>query len=138
MEGQEENEEEERIQESQPEKDSVQETPDRNWLGQQSKITQLTTLSQSTLLVHNVSVCNLIHSESVDCTLPTQNDIQVQVNTELYESLTKETKSIGHLIAKTVHQVVTPIFLLNKTRQKMKGLIVQEHTITMKMHTSWR
>ena len=109
------------MQKSQTDEEIVQETPDRNWLGQQDKITQLTTLSQATLLAHNIGVCNLIHSESMECKIPAQSEIQIQIIEDLYKSMMKETKSIGHIVSKVVHQIVTPLFLLQKMRRKMNG-----------------
>ena len=69
----------------------------------------------------------------MECKNPAQSEIQIQIKEELYKSMMKETKSIGHMVLKVVHQIITPMFLLQKTRKKMKGLMAQDYTITIKV-----
>ena len=44
--------------------------PKQNWLDKEEKTTQLTTLSQATLLSHNIGVCDIVQADGTQCNIP--------------------------------------------------------------------
>ena len=111
---------------------------DRNWLSLQKRSTQLTALSQASLAAHNLGICNLVHTEGLDCSISGSKIIELKVNNELYRTISTGTKSLGHLMARIVHQIILPLLILRKVREKQSGQEVTEYTVASKIQEGWR
>ena len=105
----------------------------RNWFGMQKRSTQLTALSQASLAAHNLGICNLVHTEGLDCSVSGSKLIELKVNGGLYKTISTGTKSLGHLMARIVHQIISPLLILRKVRERLSGQEVKEYTVASKI-----
>ena len=114
-----------------------QETPEESWLDKEDRLTQLTTMSQSMLLSHNFGICDIVQADGVSCDIPTSGELNLGINTDLYQDMLARTKSLGHLVAKVTHVIITPKLLLKKIREKRDGNKIAENTLSTKIICAW-
>ena len=85
---------------------------------------QFSTMSHEYFFSNNISLSQLFNSGGIDLALPHSHPFQIQANESIYLALLENATSLGTLLARTVHQCISPLIWLEKAR-----LTLQKKTI---------
>ena len=82
-------------------------------------------------------MCDVVQADGTQCNIPLSGDLEYEINTDMYQDLLEKTNSIGHLIAKVTHSIVTPKMLIKKIREKKENKEIKENTMSSKIICTW-